>query len=148
MFPEPASPPIIPAATARPFAPTPEQMALGASGVGALAAQGGPAASLTWDTPAGPSIVVAATVLFAVGLVVGSWCGGGWDEVSELGCVPHRDLGLGSNACPPKSLGESERTYHSSLQRSACRLNMDVLHSMPRDQFRPRNRCDDNELPQ
>jgi hypothetical protein len=29
-------------------------------------------ASLQWDTPAGPSIVVAATVLFAVGLVAGA----------------------------------------------------------------------------
>ncbi len=62
---------IIPAATARPFARTPEQMALGAAAVGALSALGGLMASLSWDTPAGPSIVVAATGLFAVGLVVG-----------------------------------------------------------------------------
>ncbi len=63
---------IIPAAAARPFARTPEQMALGAAAVGALSAVGGLMASLTWDTPAGPSIVVAATGLFAVGLVVGA----------------------------------------------------------------------------
>ena len=63
---------IIPAATARPFARTPEQMALGAAAVGALSALGGLMASFQWDTPAGPSIVVAATVLFAAGLVVGS----------------------------------------------------------------------------
>ncbi|MHA1153063.1 MAG: metal ABC transporter permease [Alphaproteobacteria bacterium] len=63
---------IIPAATARPFARTPEQMALGAAGLGALAAVGGLTASLHWDTPAGPSIVVVATALFAVGLMVGA----------------------------------------------------------------------------
>ena len=70
--PEPASLPIIPAATARRFARTPEQMALGAAGVGALSAIGGLMASLQWDTPAGPSIVVVATVLFALGLAVGA----------------------------------------------------------------------------
>ena len=37
-----------------------------------VGAAGGLAASLTWDTPAGPSIVVVATVLFAVGLAVGA----------------------------------------------------------------------------
>jgi zinc transport system permease protein len=63
---------IIPAAAARPFARTPEQMALGAAAVGALATTGGLAASLTWDTPAGPSIVVVATVLFVLGLAVGA----------------------------------------------------------------------------
>ena len=63
---------IIPAATARPFARTPEQMALGAAAVGALSAIGGLFASLAWDTPAGPSIVVVATALFALGLVVGA----------------------------------------------------------------------------
>ncbi len=63
---------IIPAAAARPFARTPEQMALGAACVGALAAAGGLAASLAWDTPAGPSIVVVATALFALGLAVGA----------------------------------------------------------------------------
>lgn len=63
---------IIPAATARGFARTPEQMALGAAAVGALSAIGGLFASLHWDTPAGPSIVVAAAALFAVGLVAGA----------------------------------------------------------------------------
>ena len=63
---------IIPAATARAFARTPEQMALGAAGVGALSAIGGLMASLQWDTPAGPSIVVVATLLFVAGLVVGA----------------------------------------------------------------------------
>ena len=63
---------IIPAAAARPFARTPEQMALGAAAIGALSATGGLAASLAWDTPAGPSIVVVATVLVALGLAVGA----------------------------------------------------------------------------
>ncbi len=50
---------------------TPEQMALLAAAIGILSATGGLAASLAWDTPAGLSIVVVATVLFAVGLAVG-----------------------------------------------------------------------------
>ncbi len=62
----------IPAATARRIARTPEQMALGAAAVGAVSALGGLTASLQWDTPAGPSIVVAATGLFALGLGVGA----------------------------------------------------------------------------
>jgi zinc transport system permease protein len=62
---------IIPAATARRFARTPEQMALGAAALGALAAVGGLMASLQWDSPAGPAIVVVATALFALSLVAG-----------------------------------------------------------------------------
>ncbi|OOG24786.1 hypothetical protein B1C78_08145 [Thioalkalivibrio denitrificans] len=57
---------IIPAATARRLAATPEQMALLAGGLGSLAVLGGVAGSLTWDTPTGPSIVVAAAALFAI----------------------------------------------------------------------------------
>ena len=55
---------IIPAATARRFAGNPEIMALLASLIGCLAVVGGLYGSFTWDTPAGPSIVVAACVLF------------------------------------------------------------------------------------
>ncbi|PLX82372.1 MAG: hypothetical protein C0617_14765 [Desulfuromonas sp.] len=55
---------IIPAATARRFARSPEAMAAAASGFGCLAVAGGLLASLRWDTPAGPSIVLAATALF------------------------------------------------------------------------------------
>lgn len=55
---------IIPAATARRLASTPEQMALIAAVIGVLSVAGGIQASLLWDTPAGPSIVVAATLLF------------------------------------------------------------------------------------
>jgi zinc transport system permease protein len=62
---------IIPAATARRFARTPETMAVTASLVGALAVFCGLAASLEWDTPSGPSIVIAATALFAISLAVG-----------------------------------------------------------------------------
>lgn len=57
---------IIPAAAARRLAATPEQMALGAIAIGCLSVVGGLYGSLTWDAPAGPSIVVAATLLFAM----------------------------------------------------------------------------------
>jgi len=60
---------IIPAAAARRFATGPEQMALMAAGIGALSSAGGLFASLQWDTPSGPSIVVTAMVLFAMSLV-------------------------------------------------------------------------------
>jgi zinc transport system permease protein len=59
---------IIPAAAARGVSRTPEQMAVLASIVGIVSVIGGLFASLRWDTPSGPSIVVAATVLFALGL--------------------------------------------------------------------------------
>lgn len=55
---------IIPAATARSFARTPEHMAVGAALVGLLASTSGLLASLHWDIPAGPAIVAAAVVLF------------------------------------------------------------------------------------
>ncbi len=57
---------IIPAATARRFARTPEQMALFAAGIGALAVLGGIWGSFAYDTPTGPSIVVAAMLAFVV----------------------------------------------------------------------------------
>ena len=55
---------IIPAATARRFAATPEAMAVIAALCGCLAVVGGLGASYRWDTSAGPSIVVAAALLF------------------------------------------------------------------------------------
>ena len=55
---------IIPAATARYLAKTPEQMAIIASIIGCLAVVGGLSGSYQFDTPTGPSIVLAATVLF------------------------------------------------------------------------------------
>jgi zinc transport system permease protein len=59
---------IIPAATARRFSSGPEIMALIAAGIGAIAVLGGLFGSLEWDTPAGPSIVVAALLLFLASL--------------------------------------------------------------------------------
>lgn len=56
---------VIPAATARRLAHTPVQMAALAAAVAALAVTAGLAASLAWDTPAGPSMVVASAALFA-----------------------------------------------------------------------------------
>lgn len=57
---------IIPAATARTFAKSPEQMALMASLIGALSVVFGLMSSLFWNVPAGPAIVVAAAGLFAL----------------------------------------------------------------------------------
>lgn len=55
---------IIPAATARRFSRTPEQMAGFAALIGCLAVLGGLLLSWYQDTPAGPSVVVCATSLF------------------------------------------------------------------------------------
>jgi len=60
---------IIPAATARRFARTPEQMAVIAAILGVAAVLGGLNGSLHYDTPSGPSIVVAALVLFLASLL-------------------------------------------------------------------------------
>jgi zinc transport system permease protein len=54
---------IVPAAAARAFARTPESMAAAAAAIGAVAAVAGLLGSARLDTPAGPSIVVAAVVL-------------------------------------------------------------------------------------
>ena len=62
---------IIPAAAARGWARSPEAMALGATLTGAVAVAAGLGLSLRFDTPAGPSIVVAAAALFALGLAIG-----------------------------------------------------------------------------
>ncbi|RRH78496.1 iron chelate uptake ABC transporter family permease subunit [Falsigemmobacter faecalis] len=62
---------IIPAAAARVVTRTPEGMAMAASGLGAAAALGGLFLSFQQDTPAGPSIVAVAAVIFAV-LLAGS----------------------------------------------------------------------------
>jgi len=63
---------IIPAATARRFAETPEQMAALAVVAGALAVVCGLAGSVVWDTPSGPSVVVAAFLCFLASLFVGA----------------------------------------------------------------------------
>jgi len=61
---------IIPAAAVRGLSRTPEQMAILAAAVGAVSVVGGLFASLRWDTPSGPSIVVVATLVFVIGLAV------------------------------------------------------------------------------
>ncbi len=55
---------IIPPATARPLVRSPEAMALGAALVGAVSVGAGLGGAYWLDTPAGPSIVCAAAVLF------------------------------------------------------------------------------------
>ncbi len=60
---------IVPPATARRFARTPEQMAALAALVGAIAVAGGLYASAMFDTPSGPSVVVAAAALFALSVM-------------------------------------------------------------------------------
>ena len=60
---------IIPAATARRFSSTPEMMALMASVLGAGGVWIGLQGSLEWDTPAGPSIVVAAIAFFIISVL-------------------------------------------------------------------------------
>lgn len=57
---------IIPAAAARALSRTPERMALGALLAGAVAVASGLQGAISFDTPAGPSIVVAAVILFAL----------------------------------------------------------------------------------
>ena len=57
---------VIPAATVRRFASSPEIMAVGAAVMGVVAVAGGLFASAEFDTPSGPSIVVAALAFFIV----------------------------------------------------------------------------------
>lgn len=57
---------IIPASAARSLTRTPEAMAVVASVIAGISAFGGLGASYQFDTPAGPSIVVAAAVIFAL----------------------------------------------------------------------------------
>ena len=64
---------IVPAATARRFAITPEMMAIVASIIGAASVWIGLEGSLRWDTPAGPSIVVAALLGFILSLLPVKW---------------------------------------------------------------------------
>ncbi|MGG7566160.1 metal ABC transporter permease [Rhodovulum sp. DZ06] len=59
---------VIPAAAARSFAKTPEAMAVQAAGIGMAAAGLGLALAWHADAPAGPSIVVAATVILALSM--------------------------------------------------------------------------------
>lgn len=60
---------IIPAA--RPLSSTPESMAFAAAAIGCISTVAGLRAALIMDTPAGPSIVCAAALIFAVSSIVG-----------------------------------------------------------------------------
>lgn len=59
---------LIPAATARRFSNGPEQMAILAAVFGVLSVVAGLFGSLQWDTPSGPSIVVAALAMFVLSI--------------------------------------------------------------------------------
>ena len=63
---------IIPAAAARPLSRTPESMALVAAGIGSVSALIGLRAAYIFDTPAGPSIVCVAALIFAALSIAGS----------------------------------------------------------------------------
>ncbi|MFT5116852.1 MAG: zinc transport system permease protein [Kiritimatiellia bacterium] len=60
---------IIPAAGARYFSSSPEKMVCWSGVIGCLSVGGGLASSFFWDTPAGPSIVVCASILFIMSLL-------------------------------------------------------------------------------
>lgn len=62
---------IIPAAAARAIARTPEPMAVFATLIGMAATLGGLNLSLWQDTPAGPSIITAAALIFALSAIIG-----------------------------------------------------------------------------
>ena len=61
---------ISPAATARKFANTPEQMAFLASVIGSISVFGGLSLSWFYDTPAGPSVVISAAAMFMLSQMV------------------------------------------------------------------------------
>ncbi len=77
---------IIPAASARCFSKSPEQMALYSILAGVLSVIAGLQSSLIWDTPAGPSIVAALLLLFAVSTLsiakIRSIKGKNWNDAS------------------------------------------------------------------
>lgn len=70
---------IIPAAAARGLSRTPEAMAVIAAAIGVLSAVAGLRGALAFDTPAGPSIVCVAALVFA-GLNLVGWRGRGGGE--------------------------------------------------------------------
>lgn len=61
---------IIPAATARFYSRTPEQMAIFAILIGITSVIGGLLISVYYDTPTGPSVVIANTILFIISLII------------------------------------------------------------------------------
>ena len=61
---------IVPAAAARRLVATPEQMAMASTAIGVAAVAAGLFASLEWDVPAGPAIVLVASAIFAASLLM------------------------------------------------------------------------------
>ena len=70
---------IIPAATARPFSRTPEQMALIAAAIAMAATTGGLRAAYTFDTPTGPTIVSLAALFFVLSTLASQ----GWQRLAR-----------------------------------------------------------------
>ena len=64
---------IIPAAAARPVSRTPERMAMAAAAIGCVSTVVGLRAAYVLDTPAGPSIVCIAAMIFAVSSIIATW---------------------------------------------------------------------------
>jgi zinc transport system permease protein len=64
---------IIPANIARPWAATPERMALLAAVAGVVAVIGGMALSLWLDTPTGASVVACSALVFPLSLALRRW---------------------------------------------------------------------------
>lgn len=62
---------IIPAAVARRFSRSPEQMAALAALAGSVAVLAGLGASMAWDTPSGPSVVAVAALMFLASMPLG-----------------------------------------------------------------------------
>ena len=101
---------IIPAAAARRFVRTPEQMALVAAAVGALAVCLGLFGSLTFDTPSGPSIVVAALLLFTASLLRLPLAGGASPDALEPHAHGHAPEGHAHHGrVAPRPPGEEDR---------------------------------------
>lgn len=62
---------VVPAVAARPLSETPERMAVLAALIGVVSAAAGLFASLAWDIPGGPAIVLAMALLAAISLLAG-----------------------------------------------------------------------------
>lgn len=105
---------IIPAATARRFSSTPEVMAVVASLIGAVAVVGGLFGSLTYDTPSGPSIVVAAVILFVISLLPAPGFPAPRMKEASHECAdpaePHQEPVAGDE-CPLKRASAAQRLY-------------------------------------